>query len=101
MRWDSQRLAGRSGTDADQPAELALFGLDACARTFDTPEFRGMTFYEIHARSLLNKVPSAARVPFDWTITPTEAVGMPVSTASPGAPTSTSTSTPDATSTPR
>jgi DNA repair photolyase len=75
VRWDRQRLSGRSGAGADQPAELALFGPDACARTFDTPEFRDMTFYEIHAKSLLNKVPSAARVPFDWTINPYRGCG--------------------------
>jgi DNA repair photolyase len=39
-------------------------------RTFDTPGFAGMTFYEIHARSVINKVPEASRVPFRWTVNP-------------------------------
>lgn len=39
-------------------------------RTFDTPAFAGMTFYEINAKSIINKVPGASRVPFSWTINP-------------------------------
>ncbi len=42
----------------------------AVTRTFDTPGFRGMTFYEIHAKSIINKVPAPSRVPFSWTINP-------------------------------
>ncbi len=39
MRWDNLRLS-------DEPAQDALFGAgDVVTRTFDTPEFRGMTFY--------------------------------------------------------
>ncbi|WP_432843620.1 intein-containing Rv2578c family radical SAM protein [Dactylosporangium sp. CA-092794] len=47
---------------------LALPG--AVARTFDTPEFRGVTFYEVQAKSLINRVPGASRVPFEWTLNP-------------------------------
>jgi DNA repair photolyase len=47
---------------------LALPG--AVVRTFDTPGFAGMTFYEIQARSIINRVPAASRVPFEWTINP-------------------------------
>ena len=47
---------------------LPLFEAPARVRTFDTPEFRGITFYEVEARSLLNRVPSAAGLPFEWTI---------------------------------
>ncbi len=39
-------------------------------RTFDTPEFRGMTFIEVEAKSVINKVPAASRMPFDYTINP-------------------------------
>jgi DNA repair photolyase len=42
----------------------------AVTRTFDTPGFAGMTFYEVQARSIINRVPAAARVPFEWTINP-------------------------------
>lgn len=48
----------------------ALFAQRAVVRRYDTPQFRDMTFYEIHARSILNKVPAASRMPFRWTINP-------------------------------
>lgn len=61
VRWDNLTLS-----DQD-----ALFGVgDVVARTFDTPEFRGMTFYEVAARSILNKVPGSSRMAFGWTINP-------------------------------
>jgi DNA repair photolyase len=37
-------------------------------RTFDSPEFRDITFYEVEAKSILNRVPAASRMPFEWTI---------------------------------
>src|ERR1700683_5276997 len=72
MRWDSLRLDasqadGSPGSGAGAPA---LFERDAVARTFDTPGFRGMTFYEVHARSIINQVPPASRMAFRWTINP-------------------------------
>jgi DNA repair photolyase len=65
MRWDNLRL-----TDTGQGAAVPLFARGAVTRTFPTPEFRGMTFYEIHARSIVNRVPAASHVPFQWTINP-------------------------------
>jgi len=70
MRWDSLRLDGDESPDSSAPAAPALFGRDPVARTFDTPGFRGMTFYEVHAKSIINRVPDASRVPFRWTINP-------------------------------
>lgn len=61
MRWESQRLDSSAGT---------LFARPAVVRTFDSPQFAGMTFFEVHAKSILNKVPSASRLPFGWTINP-------------------------------
>src|SRR2546425_5701982 len=64
VRWDNLRA------DADG-GQGALFGLERVGvRTFDTPEFRGMTFYEVRAKSIINRVPAASRVPFEWTINP-------------------------------
>jgi DNA repair photolyase len=64
MRWDNLR-------QPDLPGQEALFGMDGfVTRTFDTPEFRGMTFYEVRAKSIINKVPGMSRVPFSWTINP-------------------------------
>ena len=39
-------------------------------RTVRTPEFAGVTFHEVRARSVLNRVPEASRLPFHWTINP-------------------------------
>jgi DNA repair photolyase len=67
MRWDNLRLL--------EPADrermtLPLFEQGAVVRTFESPEFRGITFYEVRARSIINRVPAASRVPFRWTINP-------------------------------
>ncbi|MFE2328730.1 Rv2578c family radical SAM protein [Streptomyces sp. NPDC059385] len=68
MRWDNL-TEGPKG-----PA--ALFGADAVVtRTFDTPEFRGMTFHEVRARSIVNRVPGASRMPFEWTVNPYRGCG--------------------------
>ncbi|MFD2352539.1 radical SAM protein [Nonomuraea ferruginea] len=53
MRWDNLRL---TDVGPDDPA-APLFARGAVARTFETPGFRGMTFYEIQARSIINRVP--------------------------------------------
>src|SRR5918999_2629658 len=65
MRWDNLRL-----DDAVDRPDVPLIGRRAVARTFDTPGFRGITCYEVHAKSIINKVPAAARLPFAWTINP-------------------------------
>jgi DNA repair photolyase len=80
MRWDSLRLDSAGQDDPAGPGEPgrkprtgqapALFERDAVTRTFDTPGFRGMTFYEVHAKSVINRVPEASRMAFKWTINP-------------------------------
>ena len=71
MRWDALKASERSQDQAQE----TLFGRDAVARTFDTPGFRGMTFYEVHARSIINKVPDKSRMPFRATINPYRGCG--------------------------
>ena len=95
MRWDNLRIDstsvddGGSAPDGRSPSEPALSGQtlsgpalngpaqilplierNAVARTFDTPGFRGMTFYEVQAKSIVSRVPDASQVPFRWTINP-------------------------------
>src|SRR5260370_6430330 len=70
MRWDDLRADGSASRQPGTGDALTLFGRDAVTRTFDTPEFRGMTFFEVNARSIINRVPDASRVPFRWTINP-------------------------------
>lgn len=67
MRWDPLRM------DAAPPARgttPALFARGAVTRRFDTPGFQGLTCHEVQARSALNRVPAASRVPFRWTVNP-------------------------------
>ncbi|MFD3540714.1 Rv2578c family radical SAM protein [Streptomyces sp. NPDC058662] len=69
MRWDN--LTGDGDRDGRAAGPVALFGADAVVtRTFDTPEFRGITFHEVRARSIVNRVPGASRMPFEWTVNP-------------------------------
>ena len=78
MRWDNLKLED-SGPELAAPGTLApatgtsapaLFERAAVTRTFDTPGFRGITFNEIQARSIINRVPAASRMSFNWTINP-------------------------------
>src|SRR6201986_2182909 len=70
MRWDSLLLnSSDAGGGADR-ATLPLIERNAVARTFDTPEFRGMTFYEVHAKSIVSEVPKSSRMMFRYTINP-------------------------------
>jgi DNA repair photolyase len=66
VRWDSLRLTDDDVVASSRP----LLPRGSVTRRFDTPEFRGITFHEITARSALNRVPEASRVPFRWTINP-------------------------------
>src|SRR5947208_17151190 len=82
MRWENLQLypdqpeapAQPDGAPGSRPGARAgvpaLFERGAVTRSFDTPAFRGLTFYEIQARSIINRVPDASRVPFRWTINP-------------------------------
>ncbi|MFC8145548.1 Rv2578c family radical SAM protein [Streptomyces paradoxus] len=66
MRWENLTSDSEHGR-----ADAALFGADAVTtRTFDTPEFRGITFHEIRARSIINRVPAVSRMSFQWTVNP-------------------------------
>jgi len=78
MRWDNLRLdepldTGDSEdlfTAGRRDRAVPLIERGAVTRTFDTPGFRGMTFYEVQAKSVVNRVPEASRMPFRWTINP-------------------------------
>ncbi len=77
MRWDNLRLDDQQAADGEAlfsagPRDVAipLIERGAVARTFDTPGFRGMTFYEVTAKSVVNRVPESSRMSFRWTINP-------------------------------
>ncbi|WSQ13173.1 Rv2578c family radical SAM protein [Streptomyces sp. NBC_01231] len=66
MRWENLTDSGEHSR-----ADAALFGADAVTtRTFDMPEFRGITFHEVRARSIINRVPAVSRMSFQWTVNP-------------------------------
>ncbi|MFC4243315.1 intein-containing Rv2578c family radical SAM protein [Gryllotalpicola reticulitermitis] len=66
MRWERQELGIE--TDAALPG---LAKLNNLVRTVKTPEFDGIVFHEILAKSALNQVPGASKVmPYAWTINP-------------------------------
>jgi DNA repair photolyase len=69
VRW-SNLTAAAEARGAPPPGALPLSLPGAVVRTFDTPGFAGMTFFEVRARSIINRVPGASRVPFEWTINP-------------------------------
>jgi DNA repair photolyase len=64
MRWDNLTV------DAEEHRTLPGYKEPAAVRTFDAPEALDVRFYEVRARSVLNKVPKASRMPFRWTINP-------------------------------
>lgn len=64
MRWDNLKV------DAEEERTLPGYREPATVRTFDAPEALDTRFYEVRAKSALNKVPNASRMPFRWTINP-------------------------------
>ena len=57
--------------EIDQDGQGRLPGYsEAVVRHFDAPEALDTRFYEVHAKSALNAVPEASRMPFRWTVNP-------------------------------
>ncbi|MBV9314542.1 MAG: Rv2578c family radical SAM protein [Pseudonocardia sp.] len=70
MRWGGQKVV-KDGVGTD----VALPGMRGLLRSVRPPEFAGMIFHEVEARSALNKVPSSSSMPFTWTINPYRGCG--------------------------
>ena len=66
MRWSAQSTTDRAGT-AGAAGTLELPGL---LRTTTAPDFAGMRFHEVRAKSALNRVPARSAMPFEWTVNP-------------------------------
>ncbi len=65
MRWSGQELG------VEQSGVLpGLAKLNNLVRSVQTPEFAGVTFHEVLAKSALNRVPGQSAMPFGWTINP-------------------------------
>ena len=55
---------------AEEQRPLPGYRDDAVVRRFDAPEALDMRFYEVRAKSILNRVPASSQMPFRWTINP-------------------------------
>jgi DNA repair photolyase len=64
VRWNNLAIGD------DDAARLPGYRDPATVRRFDAPEALDMRFYEIYARSAINRVPNASKMPFRWTINP-------------------------------
>jgi DNA repair photolyase len=64
VRWDNLRMT------EEEERRLPGYSDSAVVRRFDAPEAMGTNFYEVRAKSALNRVPDKSFVPFRWTINP-------------------------------
>jgi DNA repair photolyase len=64
VRWSNLTL------DEEEQHRLPGYRDPSAVRRFDAPEALDMRFYEVHAKSVLNRVPKQSQMPFRWTINP-------------------------------
>jgi DNA repair photolyase len=64
VRWNNLTL------ETEETARLAGYRDEAIVRHFEAPDSVSTRFYEIRAKSILNRVPEASQMPFRWTINP-------------------------------
>jgi DNA repair photolyase len=64
VRWTNLTI-----TDEEQ-RRLPGYRDEAIVRRFDAPEALDVRFYEVRARSVLNRVPERSPMPFRWTVNP-------------------------------
>jgi DNA repair photolyase len=61
VRWDH--------LEKGRERQPSLPGMnEPVVRSFDAPEALGIRFHEVHAKSAINAVPNASRMPFRWTV---------------------------------
>src|SRR4051812_15590523 len=64
VRWDELKV------ENEEERQLPGYRDGAVVRRFDAPEALDTRFYEVRAKSALNRVPEQSQVPFRWTINP-------------------------------
>jgi DNA repair photolyase len=69
MRWSNLSV------ENEESRRLPGYSEPAAVRRFDAPEAMDIRFYEVHAKSVVNRVPKASRMPFRWTINPYRGCG--------------------------
>jgi DNA repair photolyase len=62
VRWDNLSM------NEEERARLPGYRDDAVIRHFEAPDAVPTRFYEVRAKSILNRVPEASQMPFRWTI---------------------------------
>ncbi len=62
VRWSNLSI------EAEERARLPGYREEAVVRHFEAPGAVQTRFYEVRAKSILNRVPEASRMPFRWTI---------------------------------
>ena len=61
MRWSDQAVEVDDGS-------LPGLSRSGLVRSVRTPDFEGVTFHEVLAKSALNRVPEASQLPFQFTV---------------------------------
>ena len=64
VRWADQDIEGEA------QKQLPGYAEPATVRRFRAPDALDIRFMEVRAKSALNRVPRASRVPFNWTVNP-------------------------------
>jgi DNA repair photolyase len=64
VRWSNLSI------EAEEQRRLPGYRDEAVVRRFDAPEALETRFYEVRAKSVLNRVPEQSRMPFRWSINP-------------------------------
>jgi DNA repair photolyase len=64
VRWSNLTIG------EDEQRRLPGYRDEAVVRRFQAPEALDTRFYEVRAKSVLNRVPEKSRMPFRWTINP-------------------------------
>ncbi|HTX29970.1 MAG TPA: radical SAM protein [Solirubrobacteraceae bacterium] len=64
MRWSNLTV------EAEERARLPGYKEEAVVRHFEAPGAVETRFYEVRAKSIINRVPERSQVPFRWTINP-------------------------------
>jgi DNA repair photolyase len=64
VRWSNLTI------DGSEQRQLPGYRDAANVRRFTAPEALDMRFYEVRAKSVVNRLPEASRMPFRWTVNP-------------------------------
>jgi len=64
--WPTEQV----GTPSTATVGTRTLDLPGLLRSVRTPDFDGIVFHEVLARSALNRIPEGSQLPFEWTVNP-------------------------------